>query len=269
MQDVVAFDLGRAVARHARERIERHRGGALVGNLVADREQILVVDRDGAAEFEAFAIVVDERHGVFDGERARALLGPERGFIRPLHGDAGRRNPAEFGKERRRAAGWGEQHNRRRIGVHGLAVLHQREIVDASALERDRAGEEGGFEAHARRGRKRGFARQRRGRRCRRLAGCLRRRSRRRRCRGPRSGLRLLLLLLLLLLLRSLLLLLHLREPEEDLPADQDQRREHDGKDRIFLVIHLGARSRRSARSKSSDNRSNGSDNAARRPIST
>src|SRR5207302_8841763 len=148
------------------------------------------------------------------------------------------------------------------------AILHQREIVDASALERDRAGEEGRFEADAGRGRERGFARERRGRRGRRLAGCLRRRSRRCWCRSSRGWWRL-LLLLLLLLLRSLLLLLHLWEPEEDLPADQDQRREHDGKNRIFLVIHLGARSRRSARSKSSDNRSNGSANAARRPIST
>ena len=44
------------------------------------------------------------------------------------------------------------------------------------------------------------------------------------------GGLLLLLWRLLLLLLRLLLLLLHLRQPDKILPADQHDRREHDGK---------------------------------------
>ena len=45
--------------------------------------------------------------------------------------------------------------------------------------------------------------------------------------------------------------------------------RQQDEKQRVLLIIHLKARSRRSAPWKSSFSCSNGSDNAARRPIST
>src|SRR5262249_56719498 len=43
----------------------------------------------------------------------------------------------------------------------------------------------------------------------------------------------------LLSLLLLLALLLHLRQTEEDLPSDQDQRRQHDEEERILLIIHL------------------------------
>ena len=66
VQDVVAERRRRAVARDQRIGIERHRRRALVGDLVLDGEQVLVVDRDGAAEFEPFAVVVDERHRAID-----------------------------------------------------------------------------------------------------------------------------------------------------------------------------------------------------------
>ncbi len=45
MQDVEAFDLRRAVARDQPVRIKRNRVRALVGDLVLDREHVLVVDR--------------------------------------------------------------------------------------------------------------------------------------------------------------------------------------------------------------------------------
>ncbi len=62
MQDVVAGDLRGAVPRDQRERIERNRRGAGIGDFVLDREQVAVVDRDGAVEGQALAIVVFQRH---------------------------------------------------------------------------------------------------------------------------------------------------------------------------------------------------------------
>ena len=62
MQDVIAGDLRRAVARDQRERIERNRRVADIAHLVLEREEIMVVDRDGAAEGEALAIVAFQHH---------------------------------------------------------------------------------------------------------------------------------------------------------------------------------------------------------------
>ena len=78
MQDVVARDFRGAVARDQRERIERDRRAADIGDVVLDREEIAVVDRDGAAEGEAFAVVVFQRHRVARRQRAGALLLPHR-----------------------------------------------------------------------------------------------------------------------------------------------------------------------------------------------
>ena len=70
MQDVIARDLRRAVARDQRERIQRDRRGADIGDVVLDGEEIAVVDRNGAAEGEALAIVVFQRHRVARRQRA-------------------------------------------------------------------------------------------------------------------------------------------------------------------------------------------------------
>ena len=51
---------------------------ALVRHLVLDGEEIIVVDRDGAAEDQALAVVVDQRHRMIDAERAAAVLRPYR-----------------------------------------------------------------------------------------------------------------------------------------------------------------------------------------------
>ena len=53
--------------------------------------------------------------------------------------DARAGHPAELGVERVLGAGRREQHDRGRLRVDGLAVLRQREVVDARAFERDRA----------------------------------------------------------------------------------------------------------------------------------
>src|SRR5207244_4682773 len=121
VQDVVAERLRRSMARDQPEGIERDRRGAIVDDLVLDGEEILVVDRNGAAELEPLAVVVDERHRVAERERARALLLPQRIRSRQLHRRAARRRPAEFGVERMRAARGREQDDRWRIRVDSLA----------------------------------------------------------------------------------------------------------------------------------------------------
>jgi hypothetical protein len=82
-------------------------------------------------------------------------------------------------------------------------------------------------------------------------------------------------LLLLLLVLRFLPLLLHLRHPDKVLPADQHDRREHDGDDGV-LVVHgvlllppTDLLSRVIALENSALIRSNGMVSAVRRPIRT
>ena len=83
-----------------------------------------------------------------------------------LYVGAGGVGPAELGVERIGAAGWRQQHDRRRLRIDRLAELDQRQIVDASAFERDRALQAVGCDRDARRGRqrpRRGWRRRQRG----------------------------------------------------------------------------------------------------------
>ena len=96
MQDVVAGDLGRAVARDQRERIERDRRVADIADVILDGEEIAVVDRDGAAEGEAVAIVVFQRHRAVRRQAARAFLLPQRVLVGHPYRRARGRDPAEF-----------------------------------------------------------------------------------------------------------------------------------------------------------------------------
>ena len=264
------------MARDQCVRIERDRVGALVHHLVLDREQILVVDLDGAAEFDALAVVVGERHRMGGAERAGADLRPHRvgGGHLDVAGDG--IGPAEFGVKRIRAAGRRQQHDRRRLRIDRLAELGERQVVDAPALEVDRALQAVGRDRNARRGRHGGLAIGGNG--CwslRRLTGHLR---------GPRLygrrpvrlNLRLLLLLRELFGLQFLLPRLFLRHGEEELPSDQHQGRQHDGENGVFVIGHPNAVlslrpacTRCNAPSKSAAIRANGTLSAARRPIST
>ena len=140
MQDVIARDLRRAVARDQRERIERDRRGADIGDVILDGEEIAVVDRNGAAEGEALAIVVFQRHRVGRRQAAGAFLLPDRVLVGDARGRAGRRHPAELGVIGVRGVRGRVQHDRGRGRIDGLAELHQREVVDARALQRDAAG---------------------------------------------------------------------------------------------------------------------------------
>ncbi len=65
MQDVIARDLRGAVPRDQRERIQRDRRIADIVDLVVDGEEVTVVDRNDAAEGQAFAIVVFSVTGLF------------------------------------------------------------------------------------------------------------------------------------------------------------------------------------------------------------
>ena len=233
MQDVEALELWLAVTRDQRVGIERDRLGAAVDDLVAECEQILVVDRDGATELKSFAVVEDERDGAADAEGAGAFLLPDGFAVGEFHVGAGSGDPAELGVERHRAARGREQDDRRRFRVDGFAVLQEREVVDAGAPQPDRAAHRWGVDADT--GRRRqgvfagrklagggpgrllngGWARRLLGHRAwlRRGAGLLH---------GPgllhRAGLRRGLGLLLRLFLA---LGFHLRQAKKDLPSNQ------------------------------------------------
>ena len=250
MQDVIAGDLRRAVARDQRERIERHRRVADIADVVLDGEEIALVDRDGAAEGEALAIVVFQHDRRGRRQRAAAFLLPLRVAVGHAHGRAGGGHPAELGVIGRGGAGRRIQHDRGRSRIDGVAELDQREIVDARALQRDAADQARGLDLDALRFRQRLIAADdgrigssgRCGGRGRGAAG-LRRRARRRGGVGRlRRGL---LQLGLLRLLRALPL--HLRHVVEILPGEQDHTREDDGEDHVAVVGHL-IRSRRSIR---------------------
>ncbi len=139
VQDVVAGGLRRAVARDQAVGKERDRIGALVHHVFLDGEQVFVVDRDGAAEFEPLAVVIGERHRVADAEVAGADLLPDGVAVGQLLIAVGGAGPAELGIERVGAAGRRQQHDRRRFRIDGLVEFVEREVVDARAFERDRA----------------------------------------------------------------------------------------------------------------------------------
>ena len=246
MKNVIAEHWRRAVARDQRIGKQRHRAAAGIGDAVPDGEEITVVDRDGAGEGKALAVVVGQRHRVIDVERARALLLPRRVGAGHRGIGAGGGYPAEFGVIGVRRSRRREQHDRRRIRIDGFAVLRERQIVDAAALEIDRAAEPRRRNGDPRRCGDDGFTR-----------GCLRRRCRTRRARNLRrrrrvgarptrlrrlTRLRLtrLALRLLLLLERVLLaLLFHLRIGDENLPADHHDERQHDGDNSVLVLTHL------------------------------
>ena len=285
MQDVIAERRRRAVARDQRVGIERDLVGALVHHLVFDGEQIFVVDLDGAAEFDALAVVVGQRHRMGGAQRAGARLRPHCVRAGHLDGAADGVGPAEFGVERLRAAGRRQQHDRRRLRVDRFAELDQRQVVDAAALEVDRALQAVGRDLHARGGFERRLAVGGNGGwRLRRLAGSLAGHLRwgcarsLRHASGRRLA-RLLLLRLLLLLLLGLQFLLPrllLRPGIEKLPSNQYDSGKRNGENGIFIIGHPNAVlslrpacTRCNAPSNSAAIRANGTLSAARRPIST
>src|SRR5262245_66464653 len=95
VQDVIAERLRCPVARDEPKGIERDWARALVDDLVLERKEIVLVDRDGAPELQPLAIVVDERHRPADAKRARAFLLPHRFRVRQLQRHAALPAPAD------------------------------------------------------------------------------------------------------------------------------------------------------------------------------
>ncbi len=139
MQNVEALHMGRLVARDERVRIERYRLGAGIGHLVVDGEHVFVVERDGAGEFQALAGVVAERHRRLRRQRSGRLRRPGRFRSGQAEILAALRHPAMLGVIGVRSAGRRQQHDQRARRLDRLAIVLERQIVDASALQRDRA----------------------------------------------------------------------------------------------------------------------------------
>ena len=204
-----------------RQRDKASRPAGIVGDAVGDAEHVFVVDGDDAGEERAMAIVPGQCHRMAGRQRARALLLPDALVVG--HGCCA--DPAEFGVIRIVGALGREQHDLRALGVGGLAIFLQAQIVELGALELDRAVQHRGVNRHALAARfQRGVARHMVG-----AAPCPARRGRP--ARQSRDG---------FFLMRqhglTRLLGLHLRRGDEILPAEQHQRRQRDG-EKIFLLM--------------------------------
>ena len=176
MENVVAERLRRAVARNQRIRIKSDRVRALVGHLILDGEQEFVVDRDRAAKFEPFAVVVGQCDRIADTERARTRPRPHGFRCRQFDVGAAGAGPAEFGIEGIGACPTAKAARSAAISDRRSRGIAPARVVDAAALERDRALHIIGRDRNARRSRERRGAVDRRGGRGRgRLAGDLRR----------------------------------------------------------------------------------------------
>ncbi len=303
MQDVVALDLRRAVARDQRERIQRHRRGADIGDVVLDREEIVLVDRDGAAEGEAVAIVVFQRHRAVAARGCRSLpaatacSGRAACAVEPEAGDPAEfrvigRRPCPTARTARSPAISGSTVSRNctsaRSSMRAPFSVMLPVSFGVSILMRGRGGE-CGVAGHRQR-RLRPLRCGRRGGRWRGLVpGCGGAAGGARCCARLRRG-----FCELGLLLRGALLF-HLRDVEEILPADQHEAGQNDGEDGVAVIGHhsglvvqiglrqalglrrvfltrtvLGRRSRRcSAERRSSSMVAKSRFKAARRPTST
>ncbi len=114
-------------------RIERDRVGALVSPPSRGRKHVLFVHGHDALERQALAVVPGQGHGHAGGQ-GLAVGGPDRLAVRKLCIGA---DPAEFGIVGRLGPGRGEQHDLRALGVDGLVVVFQRDVIDARALQVD------------------------------------------------------------------------------------------------------------------------------------
>ena len=250
MQDVIARDLRGAVPRDQRERIQRDRRVADIGDVVLDREQIAVVDRNGAVEGEAVAIVIFQRdracygvrlpepsccHTVFWSGSLRSSRWPRPSRIRRNRGS---RCPRAKTARSRGEAGSTVSRNCTSDRSSMRAPFSEMLPISARGVDLD--------------------ARARRQWRCRgrrpvrwKPAGSRRRIGRRRRRRAGLRGRRRCGLRRRLHQSRSAsarrALLFHLRQVEEILPADQHEAGQNDGEDGVAIVGHR-SRSRHSVR---------------------
>ncbi len=137
VQDVVAQRRRRAPAADQAVGVEGDRLVGAVGDGAPDREHVVGVELDPLGEAETLAVVPAEGDPVL-GRQLAALRRPNR--LRPGHGHARvTGHPAVFGEVGVGSAGRAQQHDLGRGRIDRLAVAGQGDVVDAAALERDRA----------------------------------------------------------------------------------------------------------------------------------
>jgi hypothetical protein len=129
-RDALALDRGVGGQGHGR--------AALVADGVGDREHGVGIDRDGAGEHQALAVVIGQHD-----RRGRAQHLARRGrphrLGRGQAGHAGDPGPAEVGEPGVLGAGGTEQLDRRRVLVGRLGEALEPQVVDPRALQGDRA----------------------------------------------------------------------------------------------------------------------------------
>ena len=149
MQDVDALGRRLAIAHHEAPGIERHRLVGLVLDALLDVEHEELVERDVEGEDQALAVVPGEPRRLA-GRHRGPVGGPQRVGAGHLDRRIGRR-PAELGVVGMRAADRRQHRHGIALGIDRDAILGQTHIVDARALEVDRADQLGRVEGDARR----------------------------------------------------------------------------------------------------------------------
>ena len=141
VQNVESLRLRRAVAVHTRIGQKRNLGIGLVFNFIDNLEHVVLVDRERAPEHETLAVVPCDRRRRIGRKRVALFNSPQSVAIRHLDVGATLGNPTEFGEVGFGCACGRQQVNFVAVGVGGLAVFRQHEVIDAAAFERDRAFE--------------------------------------------------------------------------------------------------------------------------------
>lgn len=258
MQHRIAGDGRRAHAADEGIGRQLQRRGRLVLDALADREHIAAgrrlvlgdrgVDRDGAVEDEALAVVPIKFERLVGRQRIGGFRRPLRVVAGDLHRGTGLRLPAEAGEigafvlddvvvvgGADRRAERREQHDIGRIGRQRLLVALEGEVIDARAGQADRADEARRVDADARSARHRFRAA---GELPRRTGAALQGGIRPAFGGGRRLGLLGDLLLGSMLLGFQLLAMLH-RRTDEVLPRSNDHQRQDDRQHDVLGVFFL------------------------------
>ncbi|MPL75568.1 hypothetical protein SDC9_21394 [bioreactor metagenome] len=167
VQHIDAVALRNAVAGDDAIGGKTHRRAGVVLDALGDGEEVVVINRDRAGEAQARAVVPAQRDRGLRGQHGIGGRGPQR--LRPGH--QRRVEPAGGRPAIDRVIGLGvqigaphrgKQPHQGRVGLERFLVFPQRQVVEAAAEQRDRAGERRRVDADARGIR---VARLRRGRR--------------------------------------------------------------------------------------------------------
>ena len=238
VQHRVAGGVRRAMPRHQRIGIERDRIAGLVGDGIVDREQEVVVDCDGPREHKSLPVVPGQGDGLLAREFRPGGGLPERIVARQDGGLSGRADEADLGIIGLRRAGRRQQDDVRALRIDRLTEIAQGHVVDAAALQRDRAKQASRLQRHARALLERLVAAGKG------LRGCgsgpavgVGRAQRNVGGRARRGIYRILRGGLLLGDALRLALLLHLRRADEILPADEHEDRQTDRQQEVLGVF--------------------------------